>query len=63
MPAYEAKTAAIHTHCAPSGAFRGFGVPQSAVAQETLFDELADAVGQDRLEFRIRNALAWAIRP
>lgn len=57
MPAYEAKTAAIHTHCAPSGAFRGFGVPQSAVAQEALFDELADALGHDRLDFRIRNAL------
>jgi len=57
MPAYEANTAAIHTHCAPSGAFRGFGVPQGAVAQETLFDELADALGHDRLEFRIRNAL------
>ncbi|MFP4240026.1 MAG: molybdopterin-dependent oxidoreductase, partial [Rhodosalinus sp.] len=57
MPAYEARTAAIHTHCAPSGAFRGFGVPQGAVAQETLFDELADALGHDRLEFRIKNAL------
>lgn len=57
LPTYEAKTAAIHTHCAPAGAFRGFGVPQSSVAQEVLFDELADALGHDRLEFRILNAL------
>lgn len=57
VPEYEAKAVAIHTHCAPAGAFRGFGVPQSAVAQEALFDELADALGIDRLEFRIRNAL------
>lgn len=57
MPAYQARATAVHTHCVPSGAFRGFGVPQSAVAQETLFDELADAVGMDRLEFRIANAL------
>lgn len=57
LPAYEAKTAAIHTHCVPAGAFRGFGVPQSSVAQEVLFDELADALGHDRLEFRILNAL------
>jgi aldehyde oxidoreductase len=57
MPDYRANTAAIHTHCAPSGAFRGFGVPQAAVAQEALFDELADAVGHDRLDFRIANAL------
>ncbi|HEU4750617.1 MAG TPA: xanthine dehydrogenase family protein molybdopterin-binding subunit, partial [Acidimicrobiia bacterium] len=55
--AYRARTAAIHTHCPPSGAFRGFGVPQAAIAQECLFDEVADAVGVDRLEFRLRNAL------
>jgi len=55
--AYQAETRAVHTNSPPSGAFRGFGVPQSAVCQEGLFDELADAVGIDRLEFRIRNAL------
>ncbi|MGO1120506.1 molybdopterin-dependent oxidoreductase [Rhodovibrionaceae bacterium A322] len=54
---YRARSRAIHTNCPPSGAFRGFGVPQSAVAQECLFDELADKLGQDRLEFRLRNAL------
>ena len=57
VPAYDARAAAIHTHCPPSGAFRGFGVPQAAIAQETLFDALADALGLDRLDFRIRNAL------
>jgi CO/xanthine dehydrogenase Mo-binding subunit/aerobic-type carbon monoxide dehydrogenase small subunit (CoxS/CutS family) len=56
-PAYRARTVAVHTNQPPSGAFRGFGVPQSAVAQECAFDELADAVGLDRLEFRRRNAL------
>ncbi len=55
--AYRARTRAVHTNAPPAGAFRGFGVPQSAVCQESLFDELADAVGMDRLEFRIRNAL------
>jgi CO/xanthine dehydrogenase Mo-binding subunit/aerobic-type carbon monoxide dehydrogenase small subunit (CoxS/CutS family) len=54
---YRAETQAVHTHCPPSGAFRGFGVPQSAVAQETLFDELADRLGMDALEFRMINAL------
>ena len=57
MPAYDARSLAVHTHCPPSGAFRGFGVPQSAIAQESLFDELAELLGIDRLEFRIRNAL------
>ncbi|MGI9622231.1 MAG: molybdopterin-dependent oxidoreductase [Acidimicrobiales bacterium] len=54
---YLTRARAVYTNNAPGGAFRGFGVPQSAVAQETLFDELADAVGVDRLEFRIQNAL------
>jgi aldehyde oxidoreductase len=54
---YRARSLAVHTHCPPSGAFRGFGVPQSAVAQECVFDELADMAGIDRLEFRLINAL------
>ncbi len=54
---YRAEARGIHTHCPPSGAFRGFGVPQAAIAQESLFDELAEKLGQDALEFRIRNVL------
>ncbi|MCF3595588.1 molybdopterin-dependent oxidoreductase [Rhodobacteraceae bacterium LMO-12] len=54
---YRAEAKGIHTHCPPSGAFRGFGVPQAAVAQESLYDALADQLNIDRLEFRILNAL------
>ncbi len=54
---YRAVSQAVHTHCPPSGAFRGFGVPQAAIAQEQLFDELAERLGMDALEFRILNAL------
>jgi CO/xanthine dehydrogenase Mo-binding subunit len=57
VPAYDARSLAVHTNCPPSGAFRGFGVPQSAIAQESLFDELAELLGIDRLEFRVQNAL------
>ena len=57
VPHYRALTRAVHTNLVPAGAFRGFGVPQSAIAQEQLYDELADRVGMDRLEFRILNAL------
>ncbi len=56
-PAITAMARAIHTHGPVSGAFRGFGVPQGALWQETLFDRLADRAGIDRLEFRLRNAL------
>lgn len=54
---YRAQSRAVHTHCPPSGAFRGFGVPQAAIAQESLFDDLAEKLGIDALEFRLRNAL------
>jgi len=57
VPHYRAITRAVHTNLVPAGAFRGFGVPQAAIAQEQVFDELADRVGMDRLEFRILNAL------
>ncbi len=54
---YRAEATGIHTHCPPAGAFRGFGVPQSAIAQEVLFDDLADRLQIDPLQFRIQNAL------
>ncbi len=57
VPAVLAEARAVHTNGAISGAFRGFGVPQAAIAQEQLFDRLAEAAGLDRLEFRLRNAL------
>ncbi len=57
VPDYRASTRAVHTHAPPSGAFRGFGVPQAAFAQESLFDELAARLGMDPLDFRLLNAL------
>jgi CO/xanthine dehydrogenase Mo-binding subunit len=48
---------AVHTNGPPAGAFRGFGVPQCALAHEALCDELAAQCGLDPLEFRLRNAI------
>ena len=48
---------AFFTNGPPAGAFRGFGVPQAAIAHEAMMDELADELAIDRLEFRHRNAL------
>jgi len=56
-PHVHAVARAIHTHNPVSGAFRGFGVPQAAIWQETIYDRLAEKAGLDRLEFRLRNAL------
>jgi aldehyde oxidoreductase len=57
VPNYRALTHAVHTHLVPAGAFRGFGVPQGTIAQEQLYDALAEKLGMDKLEFRILNAL------
>ena len=51
------RSRAVHTNGPVAGAFRGFGVPQAAIAHEALYDELANKCGLDRLEFRARNAL------
>ncbi len=57
IPHYRALTRAVHTNLVPAGAFRGFGVPQTAIAQEQAYDDVADRLNMDRLEFRIINAL------
>ena len=57
VPHVRTRGRGFFTHCHPSGAFRGFGVPQGAIAHEAMMDELADRLGIDRLEMRRRNAL------
>lgn len=57
VPAVRATTRAIYTNGPIGGAFRGFGVPQAAIAGEALVDDLAIRLGIDRLEIRVRNAL------
>ena len=56
-PNYAAEARAIHSYQPISGAFRGFGVPQAAILQEALYDDLAMKAGMDRLAFRRLNAL------
>lgn len=56
-PNYRAEGRAIHTNGPISGAFRGFGVPQATIMQETLYDELAEKLSIDRLDFRLKNCL------
>jgi CO/xanthine dehydrogenase Mo-binding subunit/aerobic-type carbon monoxide dehydrogenase small subunit (CoxS/CutS family) len=50
-------SAALHTTDTPAGAFRGFGVPQAAIAHEALMDMLAKRCEIDPLAFRLRNAI------
>ncbi|CAH0293469.1 molybdopterin cofactor-binding domain-containing protein [Roseomonas sp. CECT 9278] len=57
VPNVLARTRAVHTNAPPSGAFRGFGVPQAAIATEALVDDLAEALRLDRWAIRRRNAI------
>jgi len=57
VPHVEAKTRAVFANETPAGAFRGCGIPQAASAQDTLMDRMAEEIGMDILEFRLRNAI------
>jgi CO/xanthine dehydrogenase Mo-binding subunit len=48
---------AIYTNNIPTGAFRGFGGPQSAYAVEGQMNKLAEALKIDPVEIRMRNLL------
>ncbi len=47
----------VYTNNPPCGAMRGFGAPQVCFAYESAMDELADRLGIDPVELRLRNAL------
>jgi len=48
---------AMYTNNPPAGAFRGFGVTQSAFAVESMMDMLAEKLGIERVELRRMNSL------
>ncbi len=48
---------AVRTNNPPCGAMRGFGAVQVCYGHEAQMDRLADALGIDRVELRLRNAL------
>jgi CO/xanthine dehydrogenase Mo-binding subunit len=47
----------VYTNLPPAGAFRGYGQMQSAWARERAVDLLAERLGLDPLELRLRNLL------
>jgi len=48
---------AVYTNTVPSGAFRGYGLPQTNFAVESAMDELARRIAMDGIEFRSRNVV------
>ncbi len=47
----------VYTNHPPSGAYRGYGVPQGFWAVERHMEKIARAMGFDPIEFRLKNAL------
>jgi CO/xanthine dehydrogenase Mo-binding subunit/aerobic-type carbon monoxide dehydrogenase small subunit (CoxS/CutS family) len=57
VPHVRADCYAMYTNNPPAGAFRGFGVTQSAFAVESMMDMLAEKLGIELVELRRINAL------
>jgi selenium-dependent xanthine dehydrogenase len=57
VPHVRADCYAMYTNNPPAGAFRGFGVTQSAFAVESMMDMLAEKLDLDPVELRRINAL------
>ncbi len=47
----------VYTNTPPSGAFRGYGVPQGYWPVERHMEKIAQALKLDPLEFRLKNAI------
>jgi len=56
IPNIDIEAFCVYTNNGFSGAFRGFGAPQSIFAMESQVDIIAEKLGMDKLEIRRRNA-------
>jgi CO/xanthine dehydrogenase Mo-binding subunit len=57
IPNVKVDSYAVYTNNMVTGAFRGFGGPQGAFAAEMQMNRLAEALGMDPVELRLRNIL------
>jgi len=57
VPNVKVDSYCVYTNNIPGGAFRGFGGPQAAFAAETQMNKLAEKLGIDVIELRMRNLL------
>lgn len=57
IPNVRVEGRSMHTNNSNSGAFRGFGINQAAVAMETIMDEIALKLHMDPFDIRYMNAL------
>ena len=57
VPNVSVEAICVRTNNHPCGAMRGFGAVQACFGHESQMDKLAAALGMDRLEIRLMNAL------
>jgi len=57
IPNVSVDSYAVYTNNLPTGAFRGFGGPQALFEAETQMNKLAEKLGMDPVEFRMKNVL------
>ena len=57
IPNYRYDGTRVYTNLPASGAFRGHGVPQPRFAFESLLDMIAEDLGLDPFEVRLKNAM------
>ena len=57
VPNIQSDSISVYTNKPIAGAFRGFGVPQLSWAMDSTMDILAEGIGMDPVEFRLKNAL------
>jgi len=62
IPNYRYEGLRVYTNLPASGAFRGHGVPQPRFAFESLMDMIAEDLGIDPIELRLRNAMEPGVR-
>lgn len=55
VPALKVRGRAMKTNTVPTGAFRGFGAPQTFFAVEMMMDHIARDRGEDPLTFKLRH--------
>ncbi|HEY89977.1 MAG TPA: molybdopterin-dependent oxidoreductase [Thermoflexia bacterium] len=55
IPHVKTDVLGVYTNNIPGGAFRGFGAPQGNFIAESQMNKLAEALGMDPVEIRLRN--------
>ncbi|MCU0519178.1 MAG: molybdopterin-dependent oxidoreductase [Anaerolineae bacterium] len=58
IPNVRTDVKAAYTNNTPGGAFRGFGAPQGNFIAESQMDKLAEALGMDPVDLRLRNLVS-----